>query len=169
MSDDVLLLSSQLSPVNCVVTTLSALSHEVARPMMTTTNSNAVEEDVIIDRNRSLPYPLRVAGASVGALCLLAGVVGNLLVLLCVWRYRPLRRTVNVFVASLAVCDLIQTLAVRTLHVQTYVAGYWTLGTRTCVYALVIGNLVILEDISGRLRDRPTVTECGGFRRSSKT
>jgi len=71
-----------------------------------------------------------------------------LLVLLSVWRYRPLRRTVNVFVASLAACDLIQTLAVRTLHVQTYVAGYWTLGTRTCVYALVVGNLVILEDMS---------------------
>jgi len=163
MSDDVLLLSSQLSPVNCVVTTLSTLSHEVIIPIATT-NSNAVEEDVVIDRNRSLPYPLRVAGASIGALCLLAGVVGNLLVLVSVWRYRPLRRTVNVFVASLAACDLIQTLAVRTLHVQTYVAGYWTLGTRTCVYALVIGNLVILEDISGRLRDR-----CGGFRRSSKT
>jgi len=146
--DDVLLLSSLLSQVNCVVTTINTPSHEVIRPMAATTNSNALEDDVSVDRNGSLPYPLRVTGASIGALCLLAGVIGNLLVLLSVWRYRPLRRTVNVFVASLAACDLIQTLAVRTLHVQTYVAGYWTLGTQTCVYALVVGNLVILEDMS---------------------
>jgi len=95
--------------------------------------------------------------------------VGNVLVLLSVWRYRPLRRVVNVFVASLAACDLLQTLVVRTLHVQTrtlhvqtrtlhvqtrtlhvqtYVAGHWTLGTRTCAYALLVSNLVILEDVA---------------------
>ena len=74
--------------------------------------------------------------------------MGNLLVLLSVWRYRPLRRVVNVFVASLAACDLLQTLVVRTLHVQTYVAGHWTLGTRTCAYALLVSNLVILEDVA---------------------
>jgi len=93
-----------------------------------------------------MPYPLRVAGAFIGSVCLLAGILGNLLVLLSIWRYRPLRRTVNLFVASLAACDLIQTLVVRTLHIQTYVSGQWTLGRRTCVYALVVSNLVILED-----------------------
>jgi len=86
MSDDVLLLSSPLSQVNCVVTTITTLSHEVTRPMAATTNSNALEEDVSVDRNESLPYPLRVTGASIGAVCLLAGVIGNLLVLLSVER-----------------------------------------------------------------------------------
>ena len=82
----------------------------------------------------------------IGILELVAGVLGNLLVLLSVWRYRPLRRVINLFVASLAVCNLVQTLAIRTINIQTYVVGHWTLGTRTCAYALVVSNLVILED-----------------------
>lgn len=88
--------------------------------------------------------PLR---AAIGTLCLLVGLLGNLLVLLSVWRHRPLRRTVNMLVASLAVCDLAQTLAVRPLHIQAYAAGRWRLGTQTCVYALVISDLLILEDM----------------------
>jgi len=89
-------------------------------------------------------YRLRVAGATIGTLCLLAGVLGNSLVLLSVWCYRPLRRVVNLFVASLAACDLVQTLTIRVLHVQTYFVGYWTLGSRTCAYALLVSNVVIL-------------------------
>jgi len=138
--DDVLVMSS---PVNCVFT---AQSYDVTQLYVIITNSNDVNIDVRDDEDGMIPYPLRVAGASIGTLCLLTGVLGNLLVLLSVWRYRPLRRTANLFVASLAVCDLIQTLAIRTLHIHTYVAGRWTLGTRTCVCALVVGNLVILED-----------------------
>jgi len=138
MSDGVLMSSSAGTPVNCVAT---APGYDVTQLLTTVSN------DVSVDLNAPIPYPLRVAGASIGSVCLVVGVLGNLLVLLSLWRYRPLRRTVNLFVASLAVCDLTQTLAVRTLHIQTYVAGRWTLGAQTCVYALVVSNLVILEDI----------------------
>jgi len=153
MSDDVLMFSSPVSPI-------TTLRHDVTQPL-TSTNNDTFADDVSVDRSDSIPYKLRVVGVSIGTVCLLAGVVGNLLILFSVWRYQPLRRTVNLFVASLAVCDLIQTLAVRTIHVQTYVAGHWTLGTRTCVYALVVGNLVILEDITrflraSAIREKPT-------------
>ena len=139
MTDGILTSSSPATPVNCVAT---AAGYDVTQLLITVSN------DISVDLNAPIPYPLRVAGASIGSVCVLVGVLGNLLVLLSLWRYRPLRRTVNLFVASLAVCDLTQTLAVRTLHIQTYVAGRWTLGTRTCVYALVVSNLVILEDIA---------------------
>ena len=151
------MLSSPVLAVNCAVT---APSYDVTHLLIT--DDNDVRADVIVnaDQNAPISYPLRVSGASIGTLCLLAGVLGNLLVLFSVWRYRPLRRAVNLFVASLAVCDLTQTLAVRTLYIQTFVAGRWTLGTRACVYALVVSRLVILEDIVKLVQASATYLEC---------
>jgi len=72
MFADVLMTSSPaLTTVNCVVTTSS---HDRTH-LLTTDVDDARADDVGVDRNGPIPYPLRVAGASIGTVCLLAGVV----------------------------------------------------------------------------------------------
>ncbi len=96
---------------------------------------------------RAIPGPAAVLGASVGMLIIALGLFGNFLVILAVWKSRPLRKASNLFVVSLAVCDLFQTACVHPLYIFTYVMGQWTLGGKACLYALYVGNLATLESI----------------------
>ena len=94
-----------------------------------------------------MPFAISVAGATIGSIILAVGTVGNFLVLAALALYRPLRKSSNLFVASLALCDLFHTTLVRPFYVKTYLDGVWTSGASLCAYALISSNLAILESI----------------------
>ena len=94
-----------------------------------------------------IPFGISVAGISLGIGVLTLGVFGNVLVILAIWLYTPLRKASNLFVASLALCDLFHTTLVRPLYVYTYISGKWNFGPHVCAYALISSNLAILESI----------------------
>ena len=94
-----------------------------------------------------MPVGVMVAGAVLGVVIIVVGVFGNVLVILAVLLSRNLYKSSNMFVVSLAVCDLVQTVLIKPLYVHTYVAGEWQFGVGTCLYALYASNLTILESI----------------------
>lgn len=55
--------------------------------------------------------------------CICATIVGNVLVILSVFTYRPLNSVQNYFIVSLAVADLTVALLVMPLNVANYVIG----------------------------------------------
>lgn len=57
------------------------------------------------------------------SLCICTTVVGNVLVILSVFTYRPLNSVQNYFIVSLAVADLTVALLVMPLNVANYVIG----------------------------------------------
>lgn len=94
-----------------------------------------------------MPFGISVAGGTLGTVVLVLGVFGNAVVILAIWRYRPLRKASNLFVTSLAFCDLFHSAFVRPLYVISYIRGDWQFGAHICVYALISSNLAILESI----------------------
>ena len=72
---------------------------------------------------------------------------GNILIIMTVCLYKPLRKRSNVFVVSLASWDLFQNLLVKSIYVYTYFTLEWQLGAKVCLYALFASNLAILESI----------------------
>ena len=94
-----------------------------------------------------MPAGVMVAGAVLGVVIIVVGVFGNVLVILAVLLSRNLYKSSNMFVVSLAVCDLVQTVLIKPLYVHTYVVGEWQFGVGTCFYALYASNLAILESI----------------------
>lgn len=117
------------------------------------------DDDVSFQENRTMtslpswshdepmPFGISVAGGTLGTVVLVLGVFGNAVVVLAIWRYRPLRRASNLFVTSLALCDLYHSALVRPLYVFSYIRGDWQFGAHICVYALISSNLAILESI----------------------
>jgi len=58
------------------------------------------------------------------------GVVGNVLVLTAVIQRPQLRRSVNVFIASLSVTDLIFSVTVMPFYVDAYIHRRWRLANK---------------------------------------
>lgn len=111
--------------------------------MTSNTNSDVIgsyDDDV-------MPLEIRIAGGTMGTVVLALGIFGNVVVVLAVLRHPPLRRSSNLFVTSLAVCDLFHSLLVRPLYLYSYVAGDWPFGAHLCVYTLISSNLAVLESI----------------------
>lgn len=65
-------------------------------------------------------------------LCILLTVIGNVLVILSVFTYKPLRIVQNFFIVSLAVADLTVATLVMPLNVAYSVLGRWTFGNHLC-------------------------------------
>lgn len=59
-------------------------------------------------------------------------IVGNILVILSVFTYKPLRIVQNFFIVSLAVADLTVAILVLPLNVAYYVRGSWDFGIHVC-------------------------------------
>lgn len=120
-------------------------------PLYRSNTTSHVNHDVIDnndDDDDVMPLEIRVAGGTLGTVVLALGIFGNVVVILAVWRHPPLRRSSNLFVTSLAVCDLFHSLLVRPLYLYSYVAGgAWPFGAHLCVYTLVSSNLAVLESI----------------------
>uniref|UniRef100_A0A914GRY7 G-protein coupled receptors family 1 profile domain-containing protein n=1 Tax=Globodera rostochiensis TaxID=31243 RepID=A0A914GRY7_GLORO len=60
-------------------------------------------------------------------------ILGNTLVILAVFSYRPLKKVQNYFIVSLAASDMLVALLVMPLHVVKFLAnGQWLLGVAVC-------------------------------------
>ncbi|XP_051885539.1 D(4) dopamine receptor-like [Pristis pectinata] len=83
-----------------------------------------------------------------GTLLILLIIAGNLLVCLSVCTERPLRTATNVFIASLAVSDLLLALLVLPLYVfQEFQGGVWTLGPGLCDYLMTMDVMLCTASI----------------------
>lgn len=99
------------------------------------------------DRDLHFPASISLAGIAVGIIIIAVGAFGNVIIILAVIFSKPLCKSSNIFMVSLAVCDLFQSLMVKPLYVHTYIAGRWLFGRQVCLYALFASNLAILESI----------------------
>ncbi|KAK8788346.1 hypothetical protein V5799_021878 [Amblyomma americanum] len=82
----------------------------------------------------SLAVPLPEAVATVLVLsAIVAGTVfGNVLVVLAIFTYRPLRSVQNMFIVSLAVADIAVALLVMPFNVAYSIMGRWVFGLHMC-------------------------------------
>lgn len=75
--------------------------------------------------------------------CICATIVGNVLVILSVFTYRPLNSVQNYFIVSLAVADLTVALLVMPLNVANYVIGEFL--SRDLLWHALIGCLDVVN------------------------
>jgi len=68
------------------------------------------------------------------SLIIVLTVVGNILVILSVFTYRPLRSAPNFFIVSLAVADMTVAILVLPLNVAYTILGRWVLGKIICEF-----------------------------------
>ena len=66
------------------------------------------------------------------SVCICVTVIGNILVIMSVFTYRPLRNVPNFFIVSLAVADLAVALLVMPFNVANFCVGYWVFGKIFC-------------------------------------
>ena len=75
----------------------------------------------------------RLVVSGLMVVCILVTIVGNILVVLSVFNYAPLRNVQNFFIVSLACADLAVALLVMPFSVANYLAdGRWPLGAVLC-------------------------------------
>ncbi|ULT84484.1 hypothetical protein L3Y34_013272 [Caenorhabditis briggsae] len=75
-------------------------------------------------------------------------VVGNTLVVVAVFSYRPLKKVQNYFLVSLAASDLAVAIFVMPLHVVTFLAGgKWLLGVTVCQFFTTADILLCTSSI----------------------
>nr|AEE60826.1 octopamine receptor [Haemaphysalis longicornis] len=93
-----------------------------------------VGQDIVDHSAYSLAVPLPEAIATVLILsAIVAGTVfGNVLVVLAIFTYRPLRSVQNMFIVSLAVADIAVALLVMPLNVAYSILGRWVFGLHVC-------------------------------------
>lgn len=72
--------------------------------------------------------------ATVLSLIIVLTLVGNALVILSVFTYRPLRSAPNFFIVSLAVADMTVAILVLPLNVAYSILGRWMLGKLVCEF-----------------------------------
>lgn len=72
-----------------------------------------------------------VTAASLSAV-MIATVVGNVLVILSVFTYKPLRNVQNMFIVSLAVADITVAVLVMPFNVAYSILGRWLFGLHMC-------------------------------------
>ncbi len=95
----------------------------------------------------AIPDAISTSGVVLGVFLIATGVFGNVLVILSVMLNKHLCKAANIFIISLAVCDIFQNIMVKPLYVHTYIRGRWVFGRGVCIYALFSSNLAILESI----------------------
>ncbi|XP_014672793.1 PREDICTED: tyramine/octopamine receptor-like [Priapulus caudatus] len=79
-----------------------------------------------------LPMYESVCVAFVLSLLIVVTVAGNVLVMLSVFTYKPLRQVQNFFIVSLAFADTFVALLVMPFSVVNFIAGYWVFGEGFC-------------------------------------
>lgn len=64
--------------------------------------------------------------------CICATIIGNILVIMSVFTYKPLKNVANFFIVSLAVADLAVAVLVMPFNVAHFVIGHWVFGVVFC-------------------------------------
>lgn len=80
----------------------------------------------------AVPVWEAIATAIILSLIIILTIVGNILVILSVFTYKPLRIVQNFFIVSLAVADLTVALLVLPFNVAYSILGRWEFGIHVC-------------------------------------
>ncbi|XP_050039053.1 probable G-protein coupled receptor No18 [Dermacentor andersoni] len=80
----------------------------------------------------AVPLPEAVATVLVLSAIVAGTVFGNVLVVLAIFTYRPLRSVQNMFIVSLAVADIAVALLVMPFNVAYSIMGRWVFGLHMC-------------------------------------
>jgi octopamine/tyramine receptor len=95
-----------------------------------------VEERVLYETffgvNLAVPEWEAIATTVVLSIIILMTIVGNILVILSVFTYKPLRIVQNFFIVSLAVADLTVAILVLPFNVAYSIMGRWVFGIHVC-------------------------------------
>ncbi|CAH1783017.1 unnamed protein product, partial [Owenia fusiformis] len=94
-----------------------------------------------------IPACVSYIGTITGTIVSITGIFGNILLIIAILTIPKMKKASNIFVASLAFCDLLQALGVQPLYIYTYVHGAWTFDNSVCVYVMYLSNLSILLSI----------------------
>jgi len=89
------------------------------------------EEDISLDTTTTTAVET-ILFAVLMTVGMCATVVGNVLVILSVFTYRPLRCVQNFYIVSLASADMAVTLLVMPFNVVNSVIGHWVFGAVIC-------------------------------------
>ena len=81
------------------------------------------------------------------ALCICMTLVGNILVVISVFTYRPLRNVANFFIVSLAVADMAVSILVMPFNTANFIIGYWVFGPFFCNIWLTCDILICTASI----------------------
>ncbi|KAH7967892.1 hypothetical protein HPB52_003799 [Rhipicephalus sanguineus] len=87
-------------------------------------------EDAVL--SIAVPLPEAVATVLVLSAIVAGTVFGNVLVVLAIFTYRPLRSVQNMFIVSLAVADIAVALLVMPFNVAYSIMGRWVFGLHMC-------------------------------------
>ncbi|CAD5221745.1 unnamed protein product [Bursaphelenchus xylophilus] len=103
-----------------------------ALPNITQTTSS-LTSGTSFEEAEFIPTFELVVGAITYVVIILMTVIGNTMVVVAVFNYRPLKKVQNYFLVSLAASDLAVAVIVMPLHVVKFVAnGRWLLGVTVC-------------------------------------
>lgn len=80
----------------------------------------------------AMPQWEAIGTAVILSLIIIVTIVGNILVILSVFTYKPLRIVQNFFIVSLAVADLTVAILVLPLNVASSIRGRWDFGIHVC-------------------------------------
>ncbi|XP_054712179.1 tyramine/octopamine receptor-like [Uloborus diversus] len=97
---------------------------------------NIVEEVDNRTTTEPLEYPMSTLEAIVTAIAsgiiIVSTIFGNILVIMSVFTYRPLRNVQNMFIVSLAVADITVAVLVMPLNLVYTIMAQWTFGLPVC-------------------------------------
>lgn len=88
--------------------------------------------DSIFGISLAMPQWEAIGTAVILSLIIIVTIVGNILVILSVFTYKPLRIVQNFFIVSLAVADMTVAILVLPLNVAYSVRGRWDFGIHMC-------------------------------------
>ncbi|KAE9554680.1 hypothetical protein FO519_002090 [Halicephalobus sp. NKZ332] len=96
-------------------------------------SQTSIVDEKVSNTNQFIPVFELVLGTITYVVIIAMTVVGNTLVVVAVFSYRPLKKVQNYFLVSLAASDLAVAIIVMPLHVVKFLAnGKWLLGVTMC-------------------------------------
>ncbi|CAI5454821.1 unnamed protein product [Caenorhabditis angaria] len=120
----------------------------LATTTTTTTVAPIVEPLISANTSSVIPTVELVLGTITYLVIIAMTVVGNTLVVVAVFSYRPLKKVQNYFLVSLAASDLAVAIFVMPLHVVTFLAGgQWLLGKLVCQFFTTADILLCTSSI----------------------
>jgi len=129
--------SDQLGHANntggMVLGSLLSLQQQILNSTSGDTSKTSVVNETVPNNSQFIPVFELVLGTITYVVIIAMTVVGNILVVVAVFSYRPLKKVQNYFLVSLAASDLAVAIVVMPLHVVKFLAnGKWLLGVTMC-------------------------------------
>ncbi|CAF1072595.1 unnamed protein product [Adineta ricciae] len=113
-----------ISPSDSNMAVLSSPSFN----LLTSMNSTTLSSSTIRPMPLIKALPVALVLSSIVVLC----ICGNILVILSVFTFRPLRTVQNFFIVSLAFSDMLLAIMVMPFHIVTHILNRWIFGNIFC-------------------------------------